>query len=80
MVDPVSYKPVTLGEMVLKAQKKAAETLANPLYGALSDEQSGLADTVSLSAEARARLNSARKVDGYLRVFQSFLKLWSARK
>lgn len=78
MVDRIDSKPVTLGAMVLKAQKKAAETLANPLSGALDDNQKAVADQVSLSEPARARLSAARKVEGYLRVFGSFLKLLNA--
>jgi hypothetical protein len=78
MVDRVTYKPVTLGGMVLEAQKKAKETLANPLSGALTEQQSAIADKVSLSEGARAKLTAARKVEGYLRVFGSFLKLLNA--
>lgn len=73
MTDPVSYKPVTLGGMILQAQKKAlGGTMgASP---ALKDDQAALADQVSLSPAAREKLTSARKVDGYLRFFGSFLK------
>jgi hypothetical protein len=78
MVDGIYDKPVTLGAMILKTQKKAAVSLQNPLSAALTNDEAGIADQISLSEGARNKLASARKVDGYLRIFSSFLKLLNA--
>lgn len=78
MVDGISNKPITLGAMILKAQKKAALTLQNAQSAILTNDEIRIADQVSLSEGARNKLASARKVDGYLRVFSSFLKLLNA--
>lgn len=78
MVDGISDKPITLGAMILKAQKKAALTLQNMPPASLAGDEAKIADHVSLSEGARNKLTAARKVDGYLRVFSSFLKLLNA--
>lgn len=76
MANGVSDKPVTLGGLILKAQKEGKSLSA--VSGALEDSQTKLADTVSLSAGARAKIDDARKVDAHLRVFGAFVKLLNA--
>lgn len=41
----------------------------------LTRAESGLADMVNLSADAKARITQGRKLDSYLRVFSSALKI-----
>jgi len=78
MVETVSDKPLTLGGMVLLAQKRAKETLARQAVAAPSAEDR-ISDVIQISAEARQRLAKARNVTNQLDVFKSFLKFLNKR-
>lgn len=75
MVEQVSYKSVTLGGMILEAQRKMAQGAGNATPAGWTDDQKTLADQVDLSDEARTRLAAARNVANSLGLFGSFLKL-----
>ncbi len=73
MVESIFSKITPKPGMVarLKVTPQAKATLS---AGATSAEQQ-LIDTLKLSDDAKSRLMQARKLDGYLRVFSSALKI-----
>lgn len=74
MTDPVSYKPVTLGAMVLKAQKKAADILAGRITAPMTQTQDIFGDRVEISEAARKKISDSRRLDEVLRSYSAFLK------
>lgn len=76
MVDSVftsakTFKPGMLARLKVTPQAKAT---LNP---GLSRAEQQLSDTLKLSDEAKSRVMQGRKLDSYLRVFSSALKIFN---
>ncbi len=76
MVDAVSDRTTLFTKAVEKAKTQAEKSRFS---ASLSSAQERLADLVVISPEAKAKALSAKKADGYLRIFGAFLKLFNAQ-
>ncbi len=76
MTQIIPDKPLTLGGMVLLAQKRAKATLARQTTPSSEDR---LSDVVQISAEARQKMTNVRSINNQLDIFRSFLKFLNKR-
>ncbi len=79
MVETVTNKALTLGGVVLLAQKRAKEALARQAVTAAPFSLDRVSDVVQISVEAQQKLANARSINNQLDAFRSFLKFLNKR-